>query len=66
MRFESSRGRFNRGRILIDAGDVSAALEEGDSVSAPSERAVQNVPSVAEQLGDLAGEYRRVKGWKSG
>jgi len=33
---------------------------------ASSERTVQNVPSVAEQLGDLAGENRRVKGWESG
>jgi hypothetical protein len=41
-------------------------LEEGESVSASSERAVQDVPSVAEQLGDLAGENRRVKGWESG
>jgi hypothetical protein len=35
-------------------------------MTASSKCAVQNVPSVAEQLGDLAGEYRRVKGWKSG
>jgi hypothetical protein len=59
------RGFDSRG-ILIDAGDAGALLEEGESVTASSERAVQDVPSVAEQLGDLAGENRRVKGWECG
>ena len=66
MRFESLGGGVDSGGILIDAGDVSATLEEGESMSASSERAVQNVPSVAEQLGDLVSENWRVKGWKSG
>ena len=35
-------------------------------MTASSKCAVQDVPSVAEQLGDLAGENRRVKGWESG
>jgi hypothetical protein len=66
VRFESSRRGVDRGGILIDTGDVSTSLEEGESVPASSERAVQNVPSVAEQLGDLVCENWRVKGWKSG
>jgi hypothetical protein len=66
MRLEPARGRVDCCRILVDAGDVCAALEEGEGVSASSERAVQDVPSVAEQLGDLVGENWRVKGWKSG
>jgi hypothetical protein len=66
MRLQSARGRVDSRRILIDSGDVSAALEEGEGVSASSERTVQDVPSVAEQLGDLVGENWRVKGWKSG
>jgi hypothetical protein len=66
MRLEAARSRVDSRRILVDAGDVSAALEEGEGVSASSERAVQDVPSVAEQLGDLVGENWRVKGWKSG
>ena len=35
--------------------------QERERVPASSERTIQNVPSVAEQLGDLAGENRRVK-----
>ena len=66
MWLEMPRRRFNCRGILIDTGDVSAALEKGESVSASSERAVQDVPSVAEQLGDLVCENWRVKGWKSG
>jgi hypothetical protein len=44
---------------------MCALLEEGEGVPASSERTVQDVPSVAEQLGDLAGENRLVKGWDS-
>ena len=66
MWIESSRRGFNRGGILIDASDVRAALEEGESVSASSERAVQDMLNVAEQLGDLVSENWRVKGWKCG
>ena len=66
VRRKSSRRGVDRGGILIDTGDVNTSLEEGESVSASSERAVQNVPSVAEQLGDLVCENWRVKGWKSG
>ena len=60
------RRRLDGRWILIDAGDAGALFEEGESVTASSKRAVQDVPSVAEQLGDLAGENRRVKGWDSG
>jgi hypothetical protein len=53
--------------ILVDAGDARSLLEEDLRVSSSSERAVQDVPSVAEQLGNLAGEYGGVKrdglGW---
>jgi hypothetical protein len=59
------RRRKGRG-ILVDAGDASALVEESECVPTSTERAVQNVPSVAEQLGDLAGENRRVKGWECG
>lgn len=64
--FNVACGGINGVGILIDAGDVGAVLEEGECVTASSKRAVQNVPSVAEQLGDLASENRRVKGWDSG
>jgi hypothetical protein len=56
----------NGGGILIDSGDTSALREECECMPASSKRTVQDVPSVAEQLGDLAGENRRVKGWKNG
>lgn len=63
---QAARGGIYGRRILIDSSDVGAPFEEGEGVSASSERTVQNVPSVAEQLGDLAGENRRVKGWDDG
>ncbi len=52
--------------ILVQADDARTALEEGECVTASTERAIQYVPSVAEQLGDLAGENGRVKGWNGG
>lgn len=66
MRVENARCRLDGRRVLIDAGNTGALFEEGEGVTASSERTVQDVPSVAEQLGDLAGENRRVKGWDSG
>lgn len=62
---ERARRGFEGGGILIDACDAGTPVKERERVPASSERAVQNVPSVAEQLGDLASENRRVKGWVS-
>lgn len=58
--------RRNSGGILVDSGDATTLSEESVCVPTPTERTVQDVPSVAEQLGDLACENRRVKGWESG
>ena len=65
-RFKPAPCRGDGGGILVDTGDTGALGEESERVPTPTERAVQDVPSVAEQLGDLAGENRRVKGWESG
>jgi hypothetical protein len=40
---------------------VCATFEQGERVPAATERAVQDVLSVSEQLDDLADEDRRVK-----
>ena len=66
VRRDVPRGGVDRVWILIDASDVGAPFEEGKCMTASSERTVQDVPSVAEQLGDLEGENRRVKVWDSG
>ena len=66
VQFERGRGGVNRGGILIDSSHAGTLFEERECVPASSKRTVQDVPSVAEQLGDLAGENRRVKGWESG